>query len=187
MSTPTHACLRCGQLTPEPGACPAGHGLLVDLSDGAERAEAEALVAVYSPRSGAAWLLGEAALFVLLSGWLVALGADLLDALNQVAWSEGAASLTLSVGVLLGLLTWQGWRQLRPRHLQARRLRRALARVPAPAPRLEARPLPEVGEPEAPLPHTDPTDREAASRTRKRREEADRRRKPKKTGAYSIM
>lgn len=187
MSTAHHACLRCGHLASEEGPCPAGHGRLADLHDAADRGEAEALVAVYTPRSGAAWLLGEASLAVLLSGWAAAMGADLLGALDLVAWSESAASLTVGAGIFAGLLAWQGWRRLRPRHRQARALGRALARVPAPAGLLEARPLPELGEAEPPLPHTDPTDREAAASTRKRRQEADRRRRPKKTGAYSIM
>ena len=133
MNIARFACSTCGLLQEERGLCPSHDVPLLDLHDSADRAELPALAKF----KGAISPVGHN-----LSGWL----AEHWIIVGVLALL-GVVSSTLSSGVLIGvevlyyLVPWSllllSYFVVSPRQRHARRLRRALRAVPAPAALIE--------------------------------------------------
>jgi len=137
MTTPTHVCPRCARTSTDEGACPRGHGWLLDLADEDDRAELSSHVAhMRAPRAWGAemghWLAFELMLA------LVIFGIALQD--WGMSWSNLTSSspgLLLVLGASALLLLWlrRGPRALRARRIEALLTRTRLAnRLPAAQP-----------------------------------------------------
>lgn len=135
MTMPTHACPRCAHTRPDSGACPRGHGWLLDLSDRDDRDELSAHAALLrAPRAWGTelrlWLAFE------LTFALAILGLSIHDegmTLADLAAMSPAVLVFLGGAALFLLL----WRRAGPRAWRARRIETLLARTPQ-APRLMA-------------------------------------------------
>ncbi len=155
---------------------------MLDLTDHADRNEFEALTVMQGFNMSlfselGSWIL--AAVVGIEIGFLVR--GTLVELVRQ-----GTVMIDPNIGTTIGLVgvlgVFSAWRFLTPKRWRARAMRRALAMVPAPAPL----PGPVANAtPAAPLPSSTSGELAPAGRTRDRRAEADRRRRPAKTGVLS--
>ena len=191
MNIARFACSACGHLREERGLCPS-HGVpLLDLHDSADRAELQALAKI----KGAISPVGHE-----LSGWLVEHGV-IVGVLALLGVISGTLSSVVNIGagVLYYLVPWGllllGLFVVSPRQRHARRLRRALRAVPAPAALIEDqarvdRETAALGSElmsasvEGPPPLTA---RQARERAEHRRAERKSRSRYKATGMYSMI
>jgi len=191
MNIARFACSACGRLQEERGLCPS-HGVpLLDLHDSADRAELQALAKIKGAISPAGQTMG---------GWMAEEGFVLgvvavLGLISGNLFDDGIVSFVVMYSLVPCHLLLLGYLVFSPRRRQARRLRRALRAVPAPAALIEdqARVDQETAalgselmsaSVEGPPPLTA---RQARERAEHRRAERKSRSRYKATGMYSMI
>ncbi len=152
MSDTLHICSRCGRTSDEPGACPSGHGWLLDLVDMDDREEllaSEGLLAGdLSPRH----LFGQLVAIEVIAALLVAsanYGAELER--FRYLWNEGGIFLLLAQTALVVALGFGLLQVFSPKRIRLRRISRALRQTAELAPPRPAA-LTDAADPDALLP-----------------------------------
>lgn len=152
MTSNLHICSRCGRTSEEPGVCPSGHGLMLDLIDTDDREELLAVEGVLVGNLSLRHLFGQLLSAEVIAALVVAsinYGAD-LDR-YQYLWNEGGIFWLLAQTALVVAVAFGALQVLSPGRRRLRRIRRALGQTAELAPPRPAI-LTEAVDPDALLP-----------------------------------